>query len=96
MSTTASPDPEATAFRQVTVQAPNGFDSSRCFVLAKDARAFQSDIYITYLGRQCSAKSLSKLRSLGIIHDSTVILEAEGQDAHTAVDRLVVLIEGMQ
>jgi phosphocarrier protein len=62
-------------------------------VLAREAMTFSSRITLTAGEREADAKSVLRVMALGAEGGSSVTVQAEGEDAESAVARLVALIE---
>jgi phosphocarrier protein len=60
--------------------------------LTQTASQFQSEIWITRNQRRVNAKSIMGVMMLAAAKGSTVILDADGVDEHTAITALVALI----
>jgi phosphocarrier protein HPr len=56
------------------------------------ASGFQSDIWLSRAGRRVNAKSIMGVMMLAAGKGSTVTIEANGDDAHAALDALTKLI----
>ncbi|UQZ90351.1 HPr family phosphocarrier protein [Deltaproteobacteria bacterium Smac51] len=61
--------------------------------LVKAASEYESEIRLVKDGEAADARSVLSLISLGCSYDTTVVIEAEGQDAPHAINALKDIIE---
>ena len=78
--------------KDVEITAPNGLHTRPAAQFVKEAKAFASDITMSFAGKSASAKSLFKLQTLALTQGTVITISAEGEDAEKAVEHLVALI----
>lgn len=79
--------------REVIVLNKTGIHARPASVFVKTASAYKSNITVTKGERKGNAKSMINILSLGLVKDSTITISAEGEDAETAIETLVKLVE---
>lgn len=70
---------------EYVIKDPVGIHARPAGLLAKKAREFNSKITISANGRSAEVTKLMAVMSLGIKYDTTVKVEAEGEDEAVAV-----------
>lgn len=81
---------------EVTVTNENGLHARPAMSFVDLACKFSSEIKVTRLGNEpetVDGKSIMQMLTLAAIHGTTLKIEAEGDDAQTAVERLGRLFE---
>ena len=82
------------ARRELTVELEQGLHVVPCSQIVKEAMKFQGTIRVI-CGEICAdAKSMFDLLGLNAVCGTTLTLEADGDGAEDALDRLVALFEG--
>ena len=79
---------------EVQVVDQSGLHARPATLLAKAAMQYKdTEINLSHNDVQVSLKSMIKIMSLGITHNSTVIVSAEGPQAQTAAQELASMIK---
>lgn len=78
--------------QEINISNKLGLHARASVKLTKTASSYQSDIWISKGGRRVNAKSIMGVMMLAAGLGSTVVLEAEGDDAEQAMQALVDLI----
>jgi phosphocarrier protein len=73
---------------EVLVRNESGLHARPAAVLAQEAQKYSSEIRLSAEGKTADAKSILDILSLAAQQGTGMIVEAEGDDADTAVDRL--------
>ena len=83
------------ASSEATAQLPAGvaLHARPAGALAREAMRYSSRITLTAGGREADAKSVLRVMALGAEGGASVTVQAEGEDAASAVVSLVELIE---
>lgn len=87
---------EKKASADVTVTNQTGLHARPASLFVQKAARFKSDIHVTKKDApemRINAKSIMGILSGGIAQGTEITIEAEGDDAQTAVDELVELLE---
>ncbi len=79
--------------RTLRLTAPHGLHVRPAAQLVALARTFEARIQVCVNGQNADAKSLFGLQKLPLIHGAEIRLEASGQDADQALERLADLLE---
>jgi phosphocarrier protein HPr len=79
--------------REIVIRNAQGLHARPADMFARLARQFQSRIELVREGRRVEASSIMDLLTLGAAQGTELILEAEGVDAHEAVEALAKLVE---
>lgn len=82
--------------QEVTITAPNGLHTRLAALFVKKAKGFASNIEITSNSKTATAKSLSKLQTLGLSQGTVVTISAEGEDEQRAVEHLVAFMAELE
>ena len=72
--------------KEVIVKNSTGLHARPATLLVKKASAFKSDINIEYNGKKANIKSLIGVLSLGVTRNSSVTVEASGDDEKLALE----------
>ena len=80
--------------RAVTVKNPNGLHLRPWLMVVKLAQPYKSKIEVVKEFARADARSVLSLMSLGVRQGETIVVEAEGDDAESAVAALVELLDG--
>lgn len=78
----------------ITVVGRAGLHARPAAVLAHAAKQFQSDIRLICGDEHANAKSVVAILGLNVQHGAVVRLEANGEDAQNAIERLILLAAG--
>jgi len=78
---------------QVTVRNRVGLHARPATTFVKEAMKYRSKISIEYDGRKVDGKSILQVLSLGISCGSLIVISADGEDEHLAIDSLLKMIE---
>lgn len=78
----------------VTVKTANGLHMIPCSIVARLAQQFQSTIILCKADIRADAKRILDLMTLGAGPGATLELEISGDDAETAMQRIVELFDG--
>ncbi|MEM6330323.1 MAG: HPr family phosphocarrier protein [Planctomycetota bacterium] len=84
--------PEAN--RTVVVRHEQGLHARPAEMVARAAMAFSARVEIVRDGQRVDAKSILNILTLGATQGTTLLLEACGEDAAAAVDKIAELVEG--
>ncbi|BBI01070.1 phosphocarrier protein Hpr [Buchnera aphidicola (Nipponaphis monzeni)] len=74
--------------RDIVIKAVNGLHTRPAAQFVQAAKKFSSNITITNQGKTTNAKSLFKLQTLELVHNSIIRLSAEGIDEKEAIEYL--------
>lgn len=69
-----------------------GLHARPAVLFAQAAQSYSSEITVTFNGKTANAKSLLSLLSLGIVKDSEITIDANGNDESDALQALSKLI----
>ncbi|MDR0881387.1 MAG: HPr family phosphocarrier protein [Candidatus Adiutrix sp.] len=78
---------------ELTIKNRLGLHARAAAQLVRAASCFQAAIRLVKNGEAADARSVLGLISLGCAYDSLVTIEAEGVDAHLAIQALTTIIE---
>jgi len=78
---------------QVTVKNKVGLHARPATTFVQEAMKYRSKISIECGGRKADGKSILQVLSLGIKCGSLIVIRADGEDEHQAVERLLHMIE---
>jgi phosphocarrier protein len=84
--------PKTANRRQVEITNSLGLHLRAADKFVKLANQFESDIWVSYNGRECNGKSILDLTTLAAECGKTLELEARGPDAAQAVEALADLV----
>jgi phosphocarrier protein HPr len=79
--------------RVIVIQNEQGLHARPAELFARTARQFQSRIEVVREGRRVEARNIIDLLTLGALPGTELVLEAVGDDAESAVETLVRLVE---
>jgi phosphotransferase system HPr (HPr) family protein len=79
--------------RTVTLASKSGLHARPAAVFVQQAKGFQSSITLSKDAKTANGKSILSVLTLGAEQGDQVLLEAEGEDAQVAIDRLSSLLE---
>ncbi len=79
--------------RSVIVTNPQGLHARPADLFVKTALRFQARIEVIKDGERVDGKSILAILTLGAPEGTQLVIEATGQDAATALDALVELVE---
>lgn len=79
--------------KTISIQNRVGLHSKPASVFVQNANRFVSDIYLTKGATRVNAKSIMGVMILSVDQGDEIILEINGEDEDTAMDKLVNLIE---
>ncbi len=80
--------------RTVIVGSKSGLHARPAGVFVQRAKAFHSQITLSKNEKTVNAKSILSILSLGAEQGDQIVLNINGDDAQTALDQLVQLLEG--
>lgn len=78
--------------KKATVTNKTGLHARPAALFVQLANRFKSDIALSKDGRECNAKSIIGVLTLGVGQGSEIIIRAEGEDEDLAVQALVDLL----
>jgi phosphotransferase system HPr (HPr) family protein len=81
------------AERIITVASKSGLHARPAAVFVQKAKSFQSQIALIKDTKTVNGKSILSVISLGATQGEQVTLQANGEDAETALEQLAVLLE---
>lgn len=79
--------------RTVTIGSKSGLHARPAAVFVQNAKGFQSQIKLSKNDKIVNGKSILSILALGAEQGDQVILQADGNDAESAVSKLAVLLE---
>ena len=79
--------------RTIVIRNPQGLHARPAQLLAQLAATFECRVELVGDGVRVDAKSIFNLLTLAAMQGTTLVLEAEGDDAEAAVDAIVRLVE---
>jgi len=79
--------------KKVTVNLPADAEARPVAVLVQIASKYESKIFIVSQGKRINAKSIMGMMSLGFVNGDEWVVEAEGEDAASAVEEMANYIE---
>ncbi len=82
----------ATVKKTVIVKNKQGLHARPAALFVQVANKFDSAIIVRRDGEEVNGKSIMGILMLGVEKDTPIIIEAEGEDAHLAVEELEKLI----
>lgn len=80
--------------RAVTVKNPSGLHLRPWYLVVKMAQPYKSKIEIVKEFARVDARSVLSLMTLGVKQGEQIVVEAEGEDAETAVAALAEFLDG--
>jgi phosphocarrier protein HPr len=79
--------------RTIVIRNKQGLHARPAEMFVRTAMQFQSRIELVREGRRVAANSIIDLLTLGAGPGTELVLEAEGDDAESAIEALVLLVE---
>lgn len=79
--------------KKVTLINEVGLHARPASIFIQEAVKFVSEIFVEKDHKIYNAKSIMSILSMGASKGDTIVIRADGEDAETAVDSLVDLIE---
>ena len=79
--------------KAMTVRNKLGLHARPAALFVQAASKFDSEIVVEKDGQRVSGKSIMGILMLGVEKGSTIIIEADGQDAKTAITELERLVD---
>jgi phosphotransferase system HPr (HPr) family protein len=86
--------PENAMERTVTIGSKSGLHARPAAIFVQNAKGFQCQITLSKNEKTANAKSILSVLTLGAEQGDQIVLKADGDDAASAIDRLVSLLEG--
>ena len=80
--------------RTVTLASKSGLHARPAAVFVQQAKGFQSQITLSKNDKTANGKSILSVLTLGAEQGDQVVLIANGDDAESAMNELVPLLEG--
>ena len=80
--------------RTVTIGSKSGLHARPAAVFVQNAKSFQSQIKLSKNDKIVNGKSILSVLALGAEQGDQIILQADGNDAEPAVNKLASLLEG--
>jgi phosphocarrier protein len=80
--------------RAVTVKNPNGLHLRPWYMVVKLAQPYKAKIEVVKEFVRVDARSVLSLMTLGVKQGETIVVEAEGDDAESAVAALAEFLDG--
>lgn len=78
---------------EVTITNKSGLHARPASIFVQEANRYKAQIEINFNSKIVNAKSILGILSLGIHKGSTILLDAEGEDAEAALSGLKALVE---
>lgn len=75
--------------KKIQIQLQNGLEARPVAVLVQVASQYNSSIYVECDDRKVNAKSIMGMMTLGLTAGEEVVVSANGDDEHTAMDDIV-------
>jgi phosphotransferase system HPr (HPr) family protein len=85
---------ENTVERTVTLGSKSGLHARPAAIFVQQAKSFQSQITLVKDERTANGKSILSVLALGAEQGNQIVLKISGDDAETAINKLVPLLEG--
>lgn len=85
---------ENTVERTVTLGSKSGLHARPAAIFVQHAKSYQSQITLTKNEQTANGKSILSVLALGAEKGDEVVLAISGNDAETALNKLVPLLEG--
>ena len=85
---------EKTVERTVTLGSKSGLHARPAAIFVQQAKSFQSQITLVKDERTANGKSILSVLALGAERGNQIVLKISGDDAETAINKLVPLLEG--
>ena len=78
---------------KIVVNNDVGLHARPAALFVKTAQEFNADITLEYAGREANGKSLLNILTLGVNQGSEITINAQGEDANSALAALQSLID---
>ena len=85
---------EQSVERTVTLGSKSGLHARPAAIFVQHAKTFQSQITLAKNERTANGKSILSVLSLGAEQGNQIVLKISGDDAETAANKLLPLLEG--
>ena len=85
---------ENTVERTVMLGSKSGLHARPAAIFVQQAKSFQSQITLVKDERTANGKSILSVLALGAEKGNQIVLKISGDDAETAINKLVPLLEG--
>ncbi len=82
--------------RTTKVGSKSGLHARPAALFVQSAKGFKSKVTLSTNEKTANGKSILSILTLGAEHGDQVILNVEGDDAQSALDKLTSLLEGDQ
>lgn len=79
--------------RAITIGSKSGLHARPAAIFVQNAKGFQCRITLLKNEKTANAKSILSVLTLGAEQGDKIVLQADGEDAASAIDRLVSLLE---
>ncbi len=79
--------------REYTIIDEAGLHARPASLLVQAATKFSNEIFIEFVGRKLTLKSIMAVMSLGVPQNSVIAIEVEGDDAPTVFAALEKILE---
>ena len=90
---TETPNPDQVVVREAVILSEPGLHARPASVFVKLASKFESEIWVGCNNDRVNGKSIIGLLTLAAGKGTKIAIEAEGKDAKSAAEALVVLVE---
>lgn len=85
---------EQSVERTVTLGSKSGLHARPAAIFVQHAKVFQSQITLAKDERTANGKSILSVLALGAEQGNQIVLKISGNDAETAINKLLPLLEG--
>ena len=85
---------EQSVERTVTLGSKSGLHARPAAIFVQHAKTFQSQITLAKNERTANGKSILSVLALGAEQGNQIVLKISGDDAETAANKLLPLLEG--
>lgn len=85
---------EQSVERTVTLGSKSGLHARPAAIFVQHAKVFQSQITLSKDERTANGKSILSVLALGAEQGNQIVLKISGEDAETAINKLLPLLEG--
>lgn len=79
--------------KEVTIKNRAGIHARPAAMLVQTANEFSSNIYLQKDGDQVNGKSIMGIITLGAAYNTTLLIQADGEDEEEAVETIARLFE---
>lgn len=80
--------------KSIIVTSENGLHARPASMIVKACQEFKSDIVLKKGAHEADARSIMNIMAMGIVEGDEIIIEATGEDAEAAEQRILDVIEG--